>query len=102
MIESQVAYIMECLRFMASQEIATFDVRSRAQEEFNRGVQEQMVGTVWTSGGCDSWYLDAKGSNTTLWPGFTWRFRALTRHFDPLDYVFGANDRGTMGARDSR
>ena len=97
MIESQVAYIMEFLRFMASQEIATFEVRSRAQEEFNRGVQEQMVGTVWTSGGCDSWYLDAKGSNTTLWPGFTWRFRALTRHFDPLDYVFGANDRGTMG-----
>ena len=34
-----------------------------------------MGGTVWNTGGCASWYLDANGRNTTLWPDFTWRFR---------------------------
>ncbi|MGZ4555998.1 MAG: 4-hydroxyacetophenone monooxygenase, partial [Mycobacteriaceae bacterium] len=34
------------------------------------------------TGGCASWYLDAHGNNTTLWPGFTFAFRRLTKHFD--------------------
>ena len=43
--------------------------------------------TVWTTGGCASWYLDAHGRNTTLWPDTTWRFRRATRAFDPGAYV---------------
>ena len=50
-------------------------------------VQQAMQGTVWTSGGCASWYLDQSGKNTTLWPGFTWRFRRETRRFDPGEYL---------------
>ena len=30
-----------------------------------------MKRTVWTTGGCASWYLDAHGRNTTLWPRTT-------------------------------
>jgi hypothetical protein len=37
---------------------------------------------VWMTGGCGSWYLDAHGNNTTLWPDFTFAFRRTTRHFD--------------------
>ena len=50
-----------------------------------RRMQQRMQGTVWTSG-CSSWYLDARGHNTTLWPGFTFEFRRRTRHFDPQHY----------------
>jgi hypothetical protein len=42
--------------------------------------------TVWTTGGCASWYLDERGRNTTLWPGTTWRFRRQTARFDPAAY----------------
>ena len=42
-----------------------------------------MAGTVWTTGGCASWYLDDRGRNTTLWPGSTWRFRRQTRPVRP-------------------
>jgi cyclohexanone monooxygenase len=42
--------------------------------------------TVWTTGGCASWYLDDRGRNTTLWPGTTWRFRRQTARFDPSAY----------------
>ena len=41
---------------------------------------------MWNSGGCSSWYIDANGLNTTIWPDFTWRFRRLTRRFDVAAY----------------
>jgi cation diffusion facilitator CzcD-associated flavoprotein CzcO len=87
MIESQVAYVLDCLRVMDEQGLASVEVREDAQAAFNAGMQKQMRGSVWTEGGCASWYLDAQGRNTTLWPGYTWRFRRLTRQFDPAAYL---------------
>ena len=46
----------------------------------------RMPRTVWSSGGCASWYLDAL-NNTTLWPGSTWGYRLRTRRFDPACHV---------------
>jgi hypothetical protein len=37
--------------------------------------------------GCASWYLDAQGNNTTIWPDFTFRFRHHTRRFDADAYA---------------
>jgi len=62
------------------------DPRPPAQERFNAELQQRMRGTVWTKGGCASWYLDAQGRNTTLWPGSSWTFRWATRAFDPSEY----------------
>jgi hypothetical protein len=45
-----------------------------------------MPGTVWLTGGCQSWYLDGRGRNVTLWPGSTWSFAWRTRRFDPGSY----------------
>ena len=58
-----------------------------AQRRWNDAVQRRMAGTVWQQGGCASWYQDPDGSNTTLWPGFTFRFRHLTRSIDPREYA---------------
>jgi cation diffusion facilitator CzcD-associated flavoprotein CzcO len=85
MIESQLAYVMDAIRVMDERAIATVEVRPEAVEQFNAEVQAMMPGTVWASG-CASWYLDALGNNTTLWPDFTFRFRKRTRHFDPGSY----------------
>jgi hypothetical protein len=49
-----------------------------------------MRGTVWTAGGCSSWYLDANGRNSALWPLSTWRFRLATRRFRPAEHVLSA------------
>jgi cyclohexanone monooxygenase len=43
--------------------------------------------TVWSAGGCSSWYLDEHGRNVTLWPRTTYKFRQLTARFDPESYV---------------
>ncbi|HEX4837288.1 MAG TPA: NAD(P)/FAD-dependent oxidoreductase [Solirubrobacteraceae bacterium] len=86
MIESQLGYVMDCLRHVQREGISTFEVREDVQRRFNEDIQRRLDGTVWTSGGCVSWYLDANGRNSTVWPGFTWPFRRRTRRFDPADY----------------
>ena len=58
------------------------EVRHAAQAAYNDDLQSRMGGTVWNSGGCSSWYIDANGKNTTIWPDFTWRFRQQMRQFD--------------------
>jgi len=86
MIESQLNYVMDCLRHIDRHAISTFEVREDVQRRFNDDLQRRLDGTVWTSGGCVSWYLDANGRNSTVWPGFTWPYRRRTRHFNPADY----------------
>lgn len=86
MIESQISYILDCLRTIEQQRARSVEVRSEVQEAFNTELQQRMQGTVWVSG-CKSWYLDARGRNTTIWPGFTFDFRRRTRHFDPQNYT---------------
>jgi cation diffusion facilitator CzcD-associated flavoprotein CzcO len=86
MIESQLRYVMDALRVMDERQIASFEVRPEAMTAYNRQIQSKMPGTVWMSG-CASWYLDAHGNNTTIWPDFTFRFRHHTRRFDEGAYV---------------
>ncbi len=85
MIESQISYILDCLRLMEQRNLQAVEVRAEVQEAFNAELQQRMRGTVWTSG-CASWYLDNTGRNTAIWPGFTFEFRRKTRRFDPQHY----------------
>ncbi|MDQ4143706.1 MAG: NAD(P)/FAD-dependent oxidoreductase [Actinomycetota bacterium] len=87
MIEAQINYVVRALRYMSKVGAATIEVRPESTEAFNNDLQKKMKNTVWTMGGCASWYLDDKGNNTTLWPDFTWKFRRATRTFDPAAYM---------------
>jgi hypothetical protein len=95
MIESQIAYLLDAIRTLDAAGLGRVEVRPEAQRRFVDGVRSRMRNTVWTTGGCVSWYLDSQGRNTTLWPGFTFRFRRLTRRFDLLEY--DARPRRTLG-----
>ncbi|MFD2230955.1 flavin-containing monooxygenase [Alkalimarinus sediminis] len=87
MIESQIAYVKSALKFMGTQKIPFVDVSADKQREFNDKIQNKLTDTVWSSGGCQSWYIHPEsGRNVTLWPGFTWQFRLQTRHFDASAY----------------
>jgi cyclohexanone monooxygenase len=86
MIESQISYLAGALRHMQLASVATFDVRDDVAADYNQALQRRMRRTIWTTGGCVSWYLDEHGNNTTLWPDFTFAFRRLTRSFDAEAY----------------
>src|SRR5437588_760416 len=86
MIESQVAYLIDALRTVDSTGADALDVRPDVQAAYNDELQRKLQGTVWNTGGCKSWYLDQSGRNTTIWPSFTFAYRARTRKFDPAHY----------------
>jgi cyclohexanone monooxygenase len=86
MIEAQLNYVLGALDAMRERDAARVEVRRRAQEAYNDHLQAKMGKTVWNSGGCASWYIDANGKNTTIWPDFTFRFWQQTREFDVAAY----------------
>ncbi|MFF1919535.1 flavin-containing monooxygenase [Streptomyces sp. NPDC058221] len=87
MIESQLNYMADYLRQLnvLGGRVA-LDARPSSVGSWNRRVQERMKRTVWNTGGCNSWYLDANGRNTTAWPGTTAEFRKVTRTVDIAEY----------------
>lgn len=99
MIESQVEYVLDALHALREQRLKSVEVRRDVQAAYNRALQGRLRGAVWSGGGCKSWYLDAHGKNVTLWPDFTWRFRKLTRHFTPDDYILCAQEPTTPHRR---
>jgi cation diffusion facilitator CzcD-associated flavoprotein CzcO len=87
MIESQLNYMADYVRQLdVLGGRAALDARPDAVEDWNDKVQERMRRTVWNTGGCTSWYLDASGRNTTIWPGTTTEFRSATRRVDLGEY----------------
>ena len=84
MMECQFDYLLDMLRTVDEHDVV--EVRPEVVAEFNMALQARMPKTVWSSGGCASWYLDRHGRNTTLWPDFTWKYRLRTRRFEPAEY----------------
>jgi cation diffusion facilitator CzcD-associated flavoprotein CzcO len=87
MIEAQIKQILEALQHLRRTGAATIEPTVEAQRRHTKKVDDAMAGTVWTSGGCTSWYLDATGRNSTLWPGYVTGFRLRLARFRASDYV---------------
>lgn len=88
MIEAQIHYIAEALLYLDQNNLRMLDAKKDVSDEFNKNIQIKLKNTVWQSGGCRSWYQDAKGNNTAIWPGFTWDYILFMKYFDPKSYNF--------------
>lgn len=86
MIEAQVRYVMSALRLMRRCHARAMAVRPEVDAAFNEALTAKMNRTVWQSGGCQSWYQDSAGRNTTLWPGFTVEYSWHTRAVRAAEY----------------
>ncbi|MEU6174312.1 NAD(P)/FAD-dependent oxidoreductase [Streptantibioticus parmotrematis] len=86
MIESSLNYLADYLATLESTGAAALNARPEAVRSWNAELQRRMERTVWNTGGCVSWYLDASGRNTTLWPGTTAEFRRATQRLKPQEY----------------
>jgi len=75
MIEAQIAHVMKLLGELKRTGATSFEPTEAAQRAFVADVRKRSEGTVWTAGGCSSYYLDENGVNSTIWPGFTFTFR---------------------------
>ncbi|MGH3325751.1 MAG: flavin-containing monooxygenase [Streptomyces sp.] len=88
-IESQLNYMVDYVKKLDTlggpAGKAALDPRPEAVNAWNAHIQDRMERSVWNTG-CDSWYLDANGRNTTVWPGTTAEFRNVTREVRLEEY----------------
>ena len=96
-IETQVAYVLQALDAMDAHGVTALEPRQEVQDRWNADLQRQLAHTVWDRGGCSSWYQDAEGRNTTLWPTFTFTFRRRLARF-PLEAYAAEPRRERVGA----
>ena len=87
MIEAQVGHVLKALDALDKGGFGALEPRQDVQETYNERLQADLSKTVWNRGGCQSWYLDERGRNTTLWPTFTFTFMRQLDRFDPAEYV---------------
>jgi hypothetical protein len=87
MLEAQLRYIVEALLHMDRTRLRSISIKQLVHDEYNQSIQRHLKKTVWSLGGCHSWYQDAKGNVTTLWPDFTWMYHRLMRTFDSNNYT---------------
>lgn len=86
MIESGVRYAVDGIRRLLRDDLHSVEVQAEVQGAYNRKLQQKLKGTVWHTG-CKSWYLDSRGRNLVIWPGFTFHYRHITRRFDIDNYI---------------
>lgn len=105
-IEAQTRYVVDAIEQMDEQSVVSVDVRPVPQARFNERVQRALQGSVWNDGGCRSWYIDANGRNSAIYPWTTIDLRRRLAAFDlgsfsivraaiPDQSGWGANPRAT-------
>jgi cation diffusion facilitator CzcD-associated flavoprotein CzcO len=87
MLESQANYIAETVTYARDFGFAAVEPTQAAQQNYDDDVQRLSQGTVWTAGGCQSWYVNEHGRNVNIWPSSTIDFRRRTSHFIPVDHL---------------
>jgi len=86
MIESQINYILDYLDLLDKEGKDVYlDVKAEVEQAFFEEHDKALQDTVWASG-CQSWYQNKDGKNTTLWKGLTCSYRWETKRVNPLDY----------------
>ncbi|PXX71271.1 cation diffusion facilitator CzcD-associated flavoprotein CzcO [Nocardia tenerifensis] len=83
LIESQVRYIVGCLRMMNERGSTRLEVHDEVQRTFNTWLHSKLDRSVWVTGGCHSWFLDHTGHNRQSWPGTGTNYWRATRRPEP-------------------
>jgi cation diffusion facilitator CzcD-associated flavoprotein CzcO len=86
-IESQMNYILGCIRALKKQGLRSIEVRPEAERTYTEMIHREMERTVWKSGGCHSWYQSKSGHVIAMFPGFSFSYYRLTRALKPADHI---------------
>ena len=86
-IEAQLAYIMSAIQQADQLGIKTIEPNPQITKSFNEKVQDALQTTVWNKGGCQSYFIDRNGRNSTVWPWTTFKLREKMKHFELGEYL---------------
>jgi cation diffusion facilitator CzcD-associated flavoprotein CzcO len=80
--EAQLDYIVDGLQQIKAQGISKLMIKPTVLRHHNQEVQKHLQTTVFNSGGCKSYYLDANGRNFAAWP---WSLATLKKRLSSLN-----------------
>lgn len=86
MFEAQFEHLNGLFDLLALSGAQTAEPTPEAQARYTQWLDDGHRSTVWQRGGCQSWYLDRTGRNSTLWPFGVGRFRQRVGQVVPQDY----------------
>lgn len=73
-LEATGDYFVRLIRKVRTQRVSSFNVCADVQSDFNKHTQDFMQRMVWT-GSCRSWFKNADGKVTVVWPGSGLHYR---------------------------
>lgn len=86
-MEAQLQYIMDALQRLKTNGWKGFEVNPQVADGFNQTVQNALQNTVWNKGGCQSYFIDRNGRNSTAWPWSTFEMKRRLKQFKLGDYT---------------
>jgi cation diffusion facilitator CzcD-associated flavoprotein CzcO len=86
MVESQVRYVLGCVRALRS--ARWMDLKPERLARYADELRVRLATLVWDDG-CTSWYLNASGRNTNNWPGPSFEYRRRTWRVNLDDFERG-------------
>jgi cation diffusion facilitator CzcD-associated flavoprotein CzcO len=84
--EAQYQYVAKFTQTLLRQKLKYLDVKEDVMLDQFANFQNRMRNSSWLSG-CQSWYLNADGTNSTMWPGFSFEYVLKTRKLDLSAYI---------------
>jgi len=97
-IEAQVKYLIRLLDHCRRNGVRTIEPTPVALASFVDEIERGTEGSVWTAGGCLSWYVDKTGRNSTLWPGSVRAYRRRVARFKPDEFALSKQPRARSRA----
>jgi cation diffusion facilitator CzcD-associated flavoprotein CzcO len=88
MLEVQADHIATVIKAAQAKNAVQVQPSLAAQDEYTHWLDKVSKNTVWSAGGCKSWYLDATGRNSNVWPSFTFSYRYLANKTKISGYHF--------------
>lgn len=85
--EAQINYTLQGIGTLLKDGLNYLTVKQEVQDDYNERIQKRMTHTVWTSGSCQSWYLNKDGTNHALYPGLATQYTTSIRHFKLDEYI---------------
>ncbi len=87
--EAQYDYVARYTKRLLSKGIRYMEVKEDIQDAQFDFFQKRMRNSSWLSG-CKSWYLNEDGTNSTMWPGFSFEYVLRVKNLDWKAYSVAA------------
>jgi 4-hydroxyacetophenone monooxygenase len=86
--ECEVRYIMQCLGLLVTNGYDAMEPTEQAHDSYNEFIDQGNLLRAWGAPNVRSWYKNAAGRVTSVWPGTHHEYWEETRQVAAEDYIF--------------